>query len=53
MPKNKASRMTDKELARRLFAKSVRKELKTLFAAKDAGKQAKKAKKRKTPVALE
>jgi len=38
--------MTDKELVRRLLPKSVRKELKALLAQKDAGKRAKKTKKR-------
>jgi hypothetical protein len=38
--------MTDKDLARRLFAKSVRKELKTLLLQSDRGKAARKTKKR-------
>ena len=46
VPKNQASPMTDKELVRRLFAKSVRKKLKALLAQKDAGKHTKKTKKR-------
>ncbi len=46
MAKKRVSSMTDKELVRRLFAKSVRKELKTLLAQSDPGKRAKKAKKR-------
>jgi hypothetical protein len=46
LAKKRASSMTDTELARRLFAKSVRKELKTLLSQSDRGKQARKAKKR-------
>jgi hypothetical protein len=38
--------MTDKELARRLFAKGVRKELKALLSRTDSRKRAKQAKKR-------
>jgi hypothetical protein len=38
--------MSDRELVHRLFAKSVRKELKALLAQADAGKPPKKTKKR-------
>jgi hypothetical protein len=38
--------MTDKALVRRLFSKTVRKELKALLSANDPGKQARKTKKR-------
>jgi hypothetical protein len=44
--KKQASAMSDRELVHRLFAKSVRKELKALLAQADAGKPAKKTKKR-------
>jgi hypothetical protein len=47
LAKKRASTMTDKELVHRLFAKSVRKELKALLAQDgDVAKPAKKAKKR-------
>ncbi len=46
LAKKQASSMTDKELARRLFAKSVRKELKTLLSQTGSRKRAKAAKKR-------
>ncbi len=38
--------MTDKALVRRLFSKSVRKELKALLSKTDPGKPASKTKKR-------
>jgi hypothetical protein len=46
LAKKRASSMTDKELARRLFAKSVRKELKALLSQTGPRKRAKAAKKR-------
>lgn len=41
-----ASKLTDKELVRRLFPKDVRKQLKTVLAELNTEKQARKRKKR-------
>lgn len=46
MAKKPASKMTDKELVRRLFPKDVRKQLKTVLAELNTPKPAKKTKNR-------
>jgi len=46
LAKKRASSMTDKALVRRLFSKTVRKELKALLSQNDPGKRASKTKQR-------
>lgn len=46
MAKKPASKLTDKQLVRRLFPKDVRKQLKTVLAELNAEKPARKRKKR-------